>query len=328
LREASIDPKVRSIQISLYRLAENSNVINALINALRNGKSVTAVVELTARFNEKSNIEYSRILRDEGARVIYGVQGLKVHAKICQIARTESKRTVFYTAVGTGNFNEDTGKVFSDVFILTSNQIIGKDVASIFNFIKKNYQIPQCSLVIPSPFSLRQMIKERIEKEIENHKQGKPAYIHFKLNNLVDRAVIRLLYEASIAGVEVRLNIRGMFSPVLADKMPETDNIEAMAIIDRYLEHARLFFFCNDGKEVCYISSADLMTRNLDRRVEVTCPVISPGIQHQLRQVFDLQWMDNSKSRILDADLNNHYKTDTNKKFRSQIEIHKMYSNS
>jgi len=268
LREASIDPKVLSIQISLYRLAEKSNVISALLNAVRNGKSVTAVVELTARFNEKSNIEYSNLLHEEGARVIYGVQGLKVHAKICQITRRENRKKVHYTAVGTGNFNEDTGKVFSDILLLTNNAQIGSDVASVFNFIKRNYQIPECKVIIPSPFALRNLLRESILNEIANAKAGLPSYIHLKLNNLVDSGIIQLLYDASAAGVEVWLNIRGMFTPILYETKPETKNIQAIAIIDRFLEHARLFFFCNNGHEKCYFSSADLMTRNLDRREE------------------------------------------------------------
>jgi polyphosphate kinase len=325
LREASIDPKVKSIQISLYRLAEKSTVIKALVNALRNGKSVTAVVELTARFNERSNIQYSNLLREEGARVIYGVQGLKVHAKICQIRRQESGSNVFYTAIGTGNFNEDTGKVFSDIFILTKNEAIGKDIDSVFNFINRNYQIPECKHILPSPFSLRSMIEKNVQREMENAGKGLPAYVHFKLNNLVDRPIIQLLFDASAAGVEVRLNVRGMFAPILAEGLKETENISAIGIIDRHLEHSRILFFCNNGREECFISSADLMTRNLDRRGEITCPVLDPDIHNTLRRIFDLQWNDNVKSRILDADLNNLYRKNNMPPLRSQIEIHKMY---
>ncbi len=327
LREASIDPKVSSIKISIYRLAENSNVINALLNAVRNGKIVTVVVELTARFNEKANIEYSNILKEEGAKVIYGVQGLKVHAKICQITRKENKKKVLYTAVGTGNFNEDTAKVFSDYLLLTSNLVIGSDVASLFNFIQRNYQIPDCELVVPSPFGLRKMIKKSIGNEIENALAGLPSYIHLKLNNLVDNEVIKLLYDASEAGVEIRMNVRGMFAPVLEKDRPETKNIQAMAIIDRFLEHPRLFFFCNNGDEKCYFSSADLMTRNMDRRVEITCPVIDQEIHKRLRRIFDIQWQDNTKARILDADLSNNYRTNDDEPLRAQMEIYKLYKN-
>lgn len=326
LREASIDPKVTSIQISVYRLAENSNVISALLNAVRNGKSVTVVVEITARFNEKSNIDYSNLLREEGAKVIYGVQGLKVHAKICQITRKESRKKVYYTAVGTGNFNEDSGKVFSDILLLTSNQNIGSDVASVFNFIHRNYQIPDCKVLIPSPFSLRKMLKKRIGVEIENARAGLPAYIHIKLNNLGDNEIIQLLYDASSAGVDVKLNVRGMFTPVLLENREETKNIQAIAIIDRFLEHSRLFFFCNNGNEECYFSSADLMTRNLDRRVELTCPVLDIDIHKHLRAIFDIQFEDNTKARILDAGLNNNYKTTDGEPVRSQMEIYKLYN--
>ncbi len=325
LREASIDPKVISIQISLYRLATNSNVINALLNAVRNGKLVTAVVELTARFSEKSNIEYSNLLHKEGVKVIYGVQGLKVHAKICQITRRENREKVYYTAVGTGNFNEETGKLFSDILLLTSDPGIGSDVASVFNFIQRNYQIPECKLLIPSPFALRKLLVDSIHKEMTNALAGLPAYIHIKVNNLSDKELIQLLYKASASGVEVRLNVRGMFAPVLLNDRPETKNIEAIAIIDRFLEHTRLLFFCNNGKEKCYFSSADLMTRNLDRRVEITCPVIDKQIQDQLRQVFDIQWRDNTQVRILDSDLSNNFKKDGKKDVCSQIEIYNIY---
>ncbi len=326
LREASIDPKVTAIQMSIYRLAENSNVINALLNAVRNGKTVTVVVELTARFSEKSNIEYSNLLRDEGVKVIYGVQGLKVHAKICQITRRENKKKVFYTAVGTGNFNEDTGKIFSDILLLTSDQTIGSDLASVFNFIHRNYQIPDCEVLVPSPFSLRKMIKKRINNEIANAKAGLQAYIHLKLNSLVDEEVIQLLYDASSVGVDIRLNVRGMFTPVLLENRDETKNIQAIAIIDRFLEHSRLFFFCNNGEEKCFFSSADLMTRNLNRRVEVTCPVLDKEIHQQLREVFDIQWRDNTKARILDAELNNYYKKTDDEPIRSQIETYNLYN--
>ncbi len=326
LREASIDPKVVSIQISLYRLAEKSNVVNALLNAVRNGKLVTVVVELTARFNEKSNIEYSHHLHEEGAKVIYGVQGLKVHAKICQIIRRENRKKVYYTAIGTGNFNEDTSRLFSDFLLLTCNARIGSDLASVFNFIQRNYQIPECKLVLPSPFALRKFLQESIQQEIANALAGLPAYIHLKLNNLSDNEMIKLLYDASTAGVKIRLNVRGMFSPILAKDRPETKNIQAIAIIDRFLEHARLFFFCNNGKELCYFSSADLMTRNLDRRLEITCPITDPLIHRQLRQVFDFQWKDNTQARILDADLSNQYNSLGKKAFRSQMEIHRVYN--
>ena len=326
LREASIDPKVTAIQMSIYRLAENSNVVNALLNAVRNGKRVTVVVELTARFSEKSNIEYSNLLREEGVRVIYGVQGLKVHAKICQITRRENKKKVLYTAVGTGNFNEDTGKVFSDILLLTSDQTIGSDVASVFNFIHRNYQIPNCEVLVPSPFSLRKMIKKRINNEIANARGGLQAYIHLKLNSLVDEEVIQLLYDASSAGVDIRLNVRGMFTPVLLENREETKNIQAIAIIDRFLEHTRLFFFCNNGEEKCFFSSADLMTRNLDRRVEVACPVLDKEIHQQLREVFDIQWKDNTKARILDAELNNYYKRTDDEPIRSQIKTYNLYN--
>ncbi len=320
LREASIDPKVSGIRITLYRLANYSSVISALLSALKNGKRVMAVVELTARFNEQSNIEYSEQLREEGARVIYGVPGLKVHAKLCQITRREKGVDTLYSLVGTGNFNEDTGKVFSDILLFTNNFEIGQDVSKLFDFFKRNYRVSNYNLLMPSPFAFRFQFTALVKQEIENAKKGKKAYIHLKLNNLVDQEIIDLLLIASRSGVEVRLNIRGMYSLIQPDD-PDY-NIEAIGIIDRFLEHTRIFYFCNDGEEKIFFSSADLMTRNLDRRVEVTCPVLDPGIKQQLRDFFDIQWKDNTQARILDKDLKNVHRPTAGEPFRSQIEFH------
>ena len=308
LREASIDSKVKSIKITLYRLAQESNVINALINAIRNGKKVTAVIELQARFNEKSNLDYSTLLHEEGAKVVYGVPGLKVHAKLCLITRREKSKDVRYAAIGTGNFNEDSSRVFSDVTLLTAHEGITKEVDQAFNFINQNFEIGRYKFLLLSPFKMRRTITELIKKEIRAAKEGQMAYIHFKLNNLVDQDIIKALYEASCAGVQVRLNVRGMFCPVTDTGKPETLNIESMAIIDRYLEHTRLYFFANKGDELCYISSADIMRRNLDRRMEVTCPILDPDLKQELRDFFDIQWKDNVKARVLDNGLTNPYR--------------------
>ncbi len=324
LREASIDPKVSEIKITLYRLANRSSIISALQNALRNGKQVTVVVELTARFNEKSNIEYSQQLKKEGARVIYGVPGLKVHAKLCLISRKEKGQIKRYSVIGTGNFNEETGKIFCDILLLTSFAEIGSELESLFEFFTRNYRVREFNYLVPAPFNMRREFTTWIKNEIANAKIGKPAYIHLKLNNLVDREIIQLLLDAAESGVEVKLNIRGMFSLVTPDSLES--NIKAIAIIDRFLEHTRVFFFCNGGEEKVYFSSADLMTRNMDRRVEVTCPVLDPELQRELRKMFDIQWKDNRQATILDADLQNIPVTNRGKAIRSQMEMYKFLS--
>ena len=321
LREASIDPKVKEIKITLYRLAKYSNVVSALLSALRNGKKVTVIVELTARFNEQSNIEYSQQLIEAGARVIYGVPGLKVHGKLCQVTRREKGIDKNYSIIGTGNFNEDTGKVFSDILLFTNHYEIGVEVAQLFEFFKRNYRVGKYNYLLPSPFKFRKDFRSLIYTEIDNAKQGKPAYIHLKLNNLVDREVIDLLLLASRTGVQVRLNIRGMYSMVVPDS-PEYD-IESIALIDRFLEHTRIFIFCNNGDPKVYFSSADLMTRNLDRRVEVTCPVLDQTLKEELIEFFNMQWRDNTQARILDKDLQNIHREQSDTPYRAQIEFHK-----
>ena len=324
LREASIDSKVKSIKITLYRLAKDSNVINALINAIRNGKKVTAVIELQARFNEKSNVEYSTLLHEEGARVIYGVPGLKVHAKLCLITRRENDKDVWYAAIGTGNFNEDSSRVFSDVTLLTAHPGITKEVDQAFNFINQNFEIGKYKHLLLSPFKMRKTITQLIKREIRWAKEGYKAFIHLKLNNLVDQDIISSLYEASKAGVEIRLNVRGMFCPVTDIGKAETRNIESIAIIDRYLEHTRIYFFGNKGDELCYISSADLMRRNLDRRMEVTCPILDPDLKQELRDFFHIQWKDNVKARLLDNGLTNPYRLQPDGiPFQAQPEFYK-----
>jgi polyphosphate kinase len=324
LREASIDPKVKSIKITLYRLAKDSNVINALVNAIRNGKKVTAVVELQARFSEQSNLEYANLLREEGARVHYGVPGLKVHSKLCLITRREKGKDVRYAAIGTGNFNEESSRVFSDVILITAHPGITREVEQAFSFVNLNYDIGRYKYLLLSPFKMRQSITQLIKKEIRWAGEGHHAYIHFKLNNLVDQDIINELYEASKAGVEIRLNVRGMFCPVTENGRAETRNIESMAIIDRYLEHTRIYLFGNKGNELCYISSADLMRRNLDRRMEVTCPILDPDLKQELRDFIDIQWKDNVKARILDNGLTNPYRNQHGEvPFRSQTEFYK-----
>jgi polyphosphate kinase len=328
LREASIDPLVTSIQITLYRLARNSSVINALLNAVRNGKSVTTVVELQARFDEEANILWGNKLREEGVKVIYGVPGLKVHSKLCLITRVKDDITQKYAAVGTGNFNEDTARIYTDLLLLTAEKKITNEVFKAFNFFSVNYKKDNFYHLVLSPFFLRNKIILLIENEIRNAKAGKKAYIYLKLNNLTDTEIIDNLYEASQAGVKIRLIVRGMLSLVPGVKKI-SEKIEAIGIVDRLLEHSRYFIFCNEGDEQIYISSADLMTRNLDHRIEVTCPIFDKNIKNEIKKIFEIQWGDNVKARIFDATQSNNYvKAGKKEPNRSQTEVYNWIKKS
>src|SRR4030043_2230129 len=278
LREASIDPYVTPIHITLYRLARNSSVINALMNAARNGKNMTTVVELQARFDEEANILWGHKLTEEGGKVIYGVPGLKVHSKLLLITRIINDVTQRYAAIGTGNFNEDTAGIYNDHLLLSTEPKISNEVQKAFNFFNVNYKKDNYYHLVLSPFSLRNKINLLIENEIKNAKAGKKAYIHLKLNNITDAEIINNLYEASSAGVNIKLIIRGMNSLVPGNK-DISENIKAIGIVDRFLEHSRFMIFRNGGKEEVFISSADLMTRNLDHRIEVTCPVFDKNLK-------------------------------------------------
>jgi polyphosphate kinase len=327
LREASIDPYVTSIQITLYRLARNSSVINALLNAVRNGKNVTTVVELQARFDEEANILWGNKLMEEGVKVIYGVPGLKVHSKLCLITRVKNDVTQRYAAIGTGNFNEDTAKIYTDHLLLTTNKKITNEVFKAFNFFNVNYKKDNYYHLVLSPFFLRNKITLLIENEIKNAKAGKKAFIYLKLNNLTDSDIINHLYEASRSGVIIRLIIRGMISLVPGIK-DISENIKAIGIVDRFLEHTRFLIFCNGGNEECYISSADLMTRNIEHRIEVTCPVFDKTIRNEMKDIFEIQWSDNIKARKLDTSLSNTFVKNGKKQVQSQIEVYNYIKRS
>ena len=303
LREVSIDSKVTEIKMTGYRMAPNSHVINALINAARNGKKVTMVLELRARFNEQENIQYGNLLDKENVKVILGVPGLKVHSKLCLISRKENKETKKYALIGTGNFNEVTAKIFSDQLLCTADSNITREVTRIFDFFERNYKIGRFQHLLVSPFTLRNKIVLMIKQEISNARAGIESRIYLKCNNLVDVEIIGKLDEAAKCGVDVRLNVRGMFS-MLTSSEDGLINIPAIGLIDRYLEHSRLYYFFNGGDEKVYISSSDFMTRNLDRRVEVAVPIYDKEIREELIDFFNLQWRDNSAARILDNDLN------------------------
>lgn len=309
LREAAIDPKVKSIKITLYRLAKNSNVINTLINARRNGKMVTVVIELQARFDEEANIQWTDELAAEGARILDGVPGLKVHAKLCQITRVEEGKNVLYTYISTGNFNESTARLYSDHGLFTSDKAISREVKKVFDFLENNYKTFNYKHLIVSPFYMRKKFKKLIKNEIKMAQAGKEAYIYIKLNNLVDVEMIDRLYQASQAGVKIKMMIRGICS--LVPGIPGlSENIEVYSILDRYLEHSRILIFANGGDEKYYISSADWMIRNLDNRIEVAAPVYDPEIQKEMKEFLEIQFNDSKKARIINADQDNPYRND------------------
>ena len=324
LREASIDPQVECIKITLYRLAQNSIIANSLINALKNGKQVTVVVELQARFDEEANIYWANQLQDEGATVIYGVPGLKVHSKLFLISRKEQSKLVNYVHIGTGNFNEQTAGIYSDISLLTADSRITDEVIKLFNFYSNNYKIGHYKHLIVAPWDMRKKYLALISKEILNAREGKEAWIWIKLNSLVDEEMISKLYQASQEGVKIKLIIRGICSLVPGVK-GMSENIEVISIVDKYLEHSRVFIFCNEGDEKYYLASADLMSRNLDHRSEVAFPVYDPGLQKDIRDFMTVQFRDNTKARVINAAQDNQYRKSTAKtKHRCQEEFYKL----
>jgi polyphosphate kinase len=307
LREASIDPKVESIKITLYRVAKDSNIVKALINAVKNGKQVTAVIELQARFDEEQNIYWANKLQEEGAKVIYGVAGLKVHSKLFLISRKEKGKKVNYVHIGTGNFNNETAKVYTDHSLLTSAKNISDEVEKIFDFYSDNLKTGSFKQLLVSPFFMRKKLLALIQHEITNAKNNKKAYITLKLNNLVDTEMIKKLYEASNAGVKIKLIVRGICSLVPGVK-GMSENIEAVSILGKFLEHSRIFIFANNGEEKIYLSSADWMGRNFDHRSEVAVPINDKKIQEQIKTIINILWADNVKARVLNKEQNNLYK--------------------
>lgn len=322
LREASMDPKVSSIEITLYRLSENSHVVNALINAIRNGKHVTVVVELQARFDEENNIKWTNRLNEEGAKVIYGVPGLKMHSKLFLIRRMEHNKEVLYAHIGTGNYNEVTAKLYCDHSLLTTDKRITDEVAKVFKFYNDNYKTGSYKHLIVSPFFTRKRMLHFIQTEIDNIKKGKEAWIFLKMNSLTDPELIKKLYEASQAGVRIRMIVRGICSLVPGRK-GVSENIEVISIVDKYLEHARVFIFANNKDPRFYIASFDWMTRNIDYRSEVGVPIYDKKLQEQLLDIMEIQWSDNTKARSIDENQSNTYrKRDVKNKVRAQDAIY------
>jgi polyphosphate kinase len=307
LREASIDPSVQSIKIALYRIASNSKIANALINAVRNGKSVTVLMELRARFDEENNINWSSRFQEEGVRVIYGVPSMKVHAKLFLISSVLEGKEIHYAHLGTGNFNENTAKIYSDHSLLTCHNEIVSDVKRIFDYFENNYAATSFKQLIVAPFRMRSKFISLIEKEISNARKKKPAWIIIKLNNLVDRDMIKALYKASKAGVKIELIVRGICS-LCTEVEGISDNITGVSIVDKYLEHSRVFVFCHGGEERMFISSADWMTRNLDHRIEVACPVLDSEIKREIMDILRIQLACNVKARLLEKRQQINYK--------------------
>ncbi len=326
LREAAVDPDVTSIKITCYRLATQSKIINALINAARNGKHVTVMLELRARFDEEANLEWKDRLEEEGARVLTGLPNMKIHAKLCVIKKRIKDRNTYYGFVSTGNLNEKTAMVYADHCLLTSNQKIMADANRIFNFLEQpksgEHFLKACKMIIPSPFMLRKQLHKLISAEIKNAKQKKPAAIILKMNSLSDEDLIDRLYDAAKAGVEIKLIVRGIFC-MLSENNKFKKAVTAISIVDEYLEHARVWVFHNNGKEKVYISSADWMLRNLDHRVEATCPITDDVIKKEIKNILNIQLSDNVKARWLDNELSNEYVSfKGKKKIRSQVETY------
>lgn len=324
LRQASYDPKVTAIKINIYRVARNSRVIDSLIDAANNGKQVTVVVELKARFDEANNIKWASHLTEAGVKVLFGLPTLKIHSKLCIVTRKEKSGHVHYAHIGTGNFNEKTAKIYTDFALFTKNEALTQEVDNVFEFIEYPYTRPHFDKLLVSPINARQRIYAMIDREIANAKTGLPSYINLKVNNLVDSGLIERLYAASQAGVQIRAIIRGMCS--LRPGVPGlSDNIFITSIVDRFLEHPRVMIFCNNNNEELYISSADWMTRNLDYRIEVGAPILDPELQDRIRAIFKIQANDNQKARIIDADQTNEFVQykEGEPVIRSQIEIHK-----
>tara|TARA_B100001778_G_scaffold125628_1_gene103174 strand:+ start:203 stop:2266 length:2064 start_codon:yes stop_codon:yes gene_type:complete len=324
LRQAAIDPNVTTIKINIYRVANNSRIINALINAVKNGKDVTVLIELRARFDEHNNIKWSQNLEEEGVKVHFGLRGLKVHSKLIMVKRKEGRGQTTYVHVGTGNFHEKTAKIYSDASLLTSDKRIANDIEKVFDFVERPYMNKRFNNIIISPYNTRSKFIRLINQEIRNAKKGKPAKITIKLNNFNDPELIKKFYEASCEGVEIKMIIRGICSLVPGVK-DLSENIEVVSIIDRYLEHIRMFHFHNGGNELFFIGSADWLVRNLDRRVEVTTPIYDSEIQDNMREFLELQLKDNVKARVIDEKGKNKYVPKKGKKIRSQIEQYNYF---
>jgi polyphosphate kinase len=327
LREAAIDPKVKEISITVYRLAENSKIIHALINAAKNGKKVNCLVELRARFDESNNIYWSNRLEEEGVNVLYGIDGYKVHSKICLVTRMEKGKPFHYGCLSTGNYNEQTATLYADHTLLTANKNLTTDLVYVFRALNKNSLPKDVKHLMVSPIDSRPAIYKLIDSEIKNARAGKDAYMILKMNSLADEELIAKLYQASNAGVKIRMIIRGMCCLIPGVK-GYSENIEVVSIVDKYLEHARVHIYCNGGKELMYLTSADFMTRNIDNRVEVGFPIYDEDLRKEIRDVINIQLNDNTKARdITVTHTNKYHKTKAEMLTRAQIDIYNYLKN-
>lgn len=325
LREASIDPLVKAVKMTFYRAAKDSSLMNALINARRNGKEVTVFMELQARFDEAANIYWTNRLQEEGVKIIQTIPGFKVHSKLLQIRRKENGENVYYANISTGNFNESTAKVYADDSLLTGRQEITTEVNKVFHLFESKFIMPTFETLIVAPFYIRDFFMDMLDKEIENAKAGKEAWAILKMNSLVDKKITRKLYKASDAGVKIKLIVRGICI-IIPGEPGLSENIEAISIVDKFLEHSRVYVFNNDGDNKYYISSADWMPRNFDHRVEVACPVFDKEIQKELMDMLQIQLRDNCQARLLGKEnLNEYRKTADKEMHRSQFEIYDYF---
>ena len=325
VRQAAFDPNVRSIKINIYRVASNSRIINSLIDAVNNGKQVTVVVELRARFDEEANIEWSKHMTDSGIRVVLGVPSLKIHSKLLIVSREEKGKLMHYAHIGTGNFNEKTAKIYTDYSLFTCNQEIAQEAVSVFDLIQYPYRKYKFQHLQISPLNARTKIQSLIRQEIQFLKEGHKARITFKVNNLVDKELIDDLYRASQAGVKIRAIVRGMCGLIPGIK-GISENITIISIVDRFLEHPRVMVFEGGGDRKVLISSADWMTRNMDNRIEVGCPVYDRDLQDIIVDTLDMQFRDTIKARVIDAEQSNKYvKRGNRRNLRSQHEIYEYF---
>ncbi|WP_166334002.1 polyphosphate kinase 1 [Sphingobacterium chungjuense] len=325
LREAAMDPDVKSIRVTIYRMATNSKIANALVNASRNGKEVTVMVELRARFDEEHNLEWKDRFEMEGIRVLLGIPNKKVHAKLCVIKKRANEKTIQYGFVSTGNINEKTAALYGDYCVMTSDRRIMADINKVFNALEKpkvdlDHQLSACKQLLVCPTTMRNKLVIYIDKEIAEVRAGRKGHMIVKVNSLSDKDLIKKLYEAAEVGVEIDLIVRGIYCAINQKRFKQP--IRAISIIDEYLEHARVMYFYNGGKEDIYISSADWMTRNLDHRVEAAIHITAPDIKKQLKDMLNIQLKDNVKARLLDENLSNEYVEDEQESYRSQWKIH------
>jgi polyphosphate kinase len=327
LRESSIDPQVTEIKMTFYRAAKYSNVINALVNAARNGKKVTVFLEIQARFDEEANIMLAGKLHDEGVRIVPTIPGFKVHCKLISVKRREGSSDVFYANVSTGNFNESTANVYADDSLLTANQSIAREVDTVFQLFESRFMPPKFKTLIVSPFQTRNFFNRLLTNEMRNAAQGKEAWAIVKINSIVDKQMVNKLYQASKAGVKLKLIIRGICVLIPGVK-GLSENIDVVSIVDRFLEHSRVFIFCNGNNNLYYTGSADWMPRNLDRRIEVLTPIYDQDIRKELWDMMQIMLADNCKARISGDGFHNKYrKTDTEKPVRAQFEIYNYFKN-